>query len=325
MILTKIDYDEQPEEPTYWRIKDVNLGNFNLIVGLNATGKTRLTNVISSLAAIIMRRRRTNGHWNLEFYLDGENPVKYRYELVIKNQVVEKETLRENRKVLLQRTRDKGTILSKRTGKNVQISPPERELMFHVRRDIVEFPFFEHFFAWAESCIYYTFSGIRPNEIGPNPEMIANNLVGVPKLIIEANQQRRDRILEDFRQIGYPIDRIGTTQFADIKIITVKESDLNCETIQVKMSAGMYRVLSLIAIIEQWLESGGVGTFIIDDIGEGLDYKRSSKLVELLRSKMQGADRQFIITSNNRFLINSVDIRDINFLNRKGHVASKLE
>ena len=70
----------------------------------------------------------------------------------------------------------------------------------------------------------------------------------------------------------------------------------------------MYRVLTLIAIIENWLESGGVGPDIINDIGERLDYKRSSKLIELLDSKMRGAHRQAVVTSNNRFLINSVDI-----------------
>ena len=46
MILVKVDYDQNLSEPNYWKIGDVDLGNFNLIVGLNATGKTRLTRII---------------------------------------------------------------------------------------------------------------------------------------------------------------------------------------------------------------------------------------------------------------------------------------
>jgi len=41
MILVQVDYNEHLSGPDYWKIGDVDLGNFNLIVGSNATGKTR--------------------------------------------------------------------------------------------------------------------------------------------------------------------------------------------------------------------------------------------------------------------------------------------
>jgi len=72
--------------------------------------------------------------------------------------------------------------------------------------------------------------------MGVNPEQRAQNPASVPKLLMQVKEQARKRIVRDFCHIGYPIDKIGIAQFANRRIITVKESDLNCETDQVNMS-----------------------------------------------------------------------------------------
>jgi len=64
MILKKINFYQNKGKPNYWKIKGVNLEQANLVVGLNATGKTRLMNVIINLAKIISRKTRIlNGNW----------------------------------------------------------------------------------------------------------------------------------------------------------------------------------------------------------------------------------------------------------------------
>jgi hypothetical protein len=60
---------------------------------------------------------------------------------------------------------------------------------------------------------------------------------------------------------------------------------------------------------------------IINDLGEGLDFDRSAKLTKLLFEKTIDSNLQVIITSNDRFLINNVDMRNINYLERIGHVV----
>lgn len=57
MILTKIDFYENKENGNYWEIKDVNLDMFNLIIGLNATGKTRLVNAIARFARTLTGKK----------------------------------------------------------------------------------------------------------------------------------------------------------------------------------------------------------------------------------------------------------------------------
>lgn len=53
MILRSLRYSQHENTPNEWNIDSFNLGQINLIVGRNATGKTRTLNVIASLANLI--------------------------------------------------------------------------------------------------------------------------------------------------------------------------------------------------------------------------------------------------------------------------------
>ena len=62
---------------------------------------------------------------------------------------------------------------------------------------------------------------------------------------------------------------------------------------------------------------------LVDDLGEGLDFSRSSKLASLVFKKVQNTDIQLIVTTNDRFLMNSVDLKCWNIFERRGkHVTS---
>jgi hypothetical protein len=85
------------------------------------------------------------------------------------------------------------------------------------------------------------------------------------------------------------------------------------------MSQGMYRAIALLIIVEKFIANIENCTILIDDLGEGLDFERSKKLTKLLFEKTKDRNMQLIIASNDRFLINTVDIKKINFLERTGH------
>ena len=56
MILKKVEYYENKGQNKYWYIKDVSLSQVNMIIGLNAVGKTRLINIISNFAKILQKK-----------------------------------------------------------------------------------------------------------------------------------------------------------------------------------------------------------------------------------------------------------------------------
>jgi predicted ATPase len=53
MILKTIGYSEFEDMPNIWSLKKVSLEKVNLLVGKNATGKTRTITMMSGLANIL--------------------------------------------------------------------------------------------------------------------------------------------------------------------------------------------------------------------------------------------------------------------------------
>jgi len=137
----------------------------------------------------------------------------------------------------------------------------------------------------------------------------------------------RKSIIEDFTYIGYPINKVSVKSTLvsgipnPVLMTSVQENDLECEIEQPTMSQGMYRAFSMIIILNYILNQQKKCTIVIDDIGEGLDFERSSALTKLLIKKLEGTEIQMIMTSNDRFLINTVPLRYLNVLERKSHVV----
>jgi predicted ATP-dependent endonuclease of OLD family len=328
MYLSKTHYYEHKERDNYWEMKDINFGKFNLIVGQNATGKTRLMNVISNFAKIITKRLKIDGNFEFEFSNSETNQIIYKYILHIENKVVRHEELRSSERQLLRRDIGNGVIYSETERRLIPFNPPDDEITLNVRRDKKEYPFLEELINWAENFHGYSFSGISANILSVlrDPKELLERLENIPYLLDEAisNSYLTSQIIQDFNSVGYLVESIGIQKFdvENIKMALIKERDLNCPTIQNSMSQGMYRALAIIVILESLLAKRKQGTIAIDDLGEGLDYERSSKLMQLIEEKTEDSQLQLIITSNDRFLINKVNLKSINFLKRNGHIVS---
>lgn len=331
MILKKINYMQHKGDQKYWKISNVNLERINLIIGFNATGKTRLMNIILNLAKIISRKTGyLDGHWELEFLNTLKNEI-YNYRLDIKNKNIREENISINGEIFLQRAGENGEIFFNSKNKLLPYSPPKEELTLHVRRDKKEHPFLEELYDWGKSFYGYTFSNIDPRQVlipkNDIQEVMLENLSAVPYLLVEAlkNPKIEKKLIDDFSNIGYSIQTISVLKkdvagiSLGLPLVEVQENDLMCSIDQREMSQGMFRALSLIIIVEHILNKKKYCTIAIDDLGEGLDYERSSKLIKLLFKKLHSSKIQLIVTSNDRFLINAVDKKYLNILERKGH------
>ena len=125
-------------------------------------------------------------------------------------------------------------------------------------------------------------------------------------------------------KIGYKLSEIGTQvpSFVNPDILSanspnnlpqflylyIKEEDLKSVTEQSEMSQGMFRALSLFIQINYSLLAIQPSCIIIDDIGEGLDYQRSSSLIKILIEKAKTGLVQLIMTTNDQFIMNGVPI-----------------
>jgi hypothetical protein len=60
---------------------------------------------------------------------------------------------------------------------------------------------------------------------------------------------------------------------------------------------------------------------LIDDIGEGLDYNRSTALVKLLVDKAKETPFQLIMATNDRFVMNNVPLEYWSVIQRIGNIS----
>ena len=92
MKLSAISYSEHAGDPREWKLDRLVLGDINLLVGKNATGKTRTLNIVNGLSNLLSGQRRelTQGDWKTEFFHDNSG---FHYKLKIKDLAVVSEQL----------------------------------------------------------------------------------------------------------------------------------------------------------------------------------------------------------------------------------------
>lgn len=333
MQLARVNYNEfqNNSRNNYWELKDLILGKLNLIVGKNAIGKTRTINIIHNLAQIINSQANfKDGSWQLEFV--GKNDEKLNYELTLIEGKVTHEKLDFNGKEKLLRNKGKTLIVSETQGKKIEIEPPDDKLVMLVRRDKKEHPFFEYLYEWAANTLGYRFGKFDPQSvtIPGDPKVLLHSLDAVPSVFEKLSESSIKQVIKNFNSIGYELEdaKLGPAAnlHFNLKLIFLKEKGVKYPIRQTDTSSGMFRAFALLVVFQYLLDEkkNNSSTVLVDDFGEGLDYDRSTRLAELIFAKMNKSNIQFITTSNDRFLMNSVDIKNWNILNREGNNVSAL-
>jgi len=337
MRLKSLEYTEHQGEPEEWTLDGLTLGDVNLLVGKNASGKSRILNVIHNLArGITGKRQLHNGHFTLIFEGDGKES---KYELNIRDKEIVSERFTVDNDAKLERGEGgEGTIFAVKEGKPVEFQTPEDQLAVVARRDTIQHPFFEPLYEWAGSLYHYAFGTSLGREsltffVDGGPVADAKDSSHVVAIFRRGMEDFGDNfenaVREDFSAIGYPIDEIGLVAPRGIKVlrsfageptvIFVKESDLPAKTYQHSMSQGMFRALSIIVQINYSVLADTPSCFLVDDIGEGLDFDRSCALIDFLMKKAEGSSVQLVMATNDRFTMNRVPLEDWSVIHRQGN------
>ena len=334
MILKKVSYVEFQDSPQEWRLDELELGQSNLLVGKNASGKTRALNVISGLARYLsgLSPISVSGSYVCEFHR-GNDVYKYSFDTL--DQKVTAETLSYNDNSVIERGAEgKGTIWADKLGLNLEFQSPTESLTAAIRRDAIQHPFLEPLYEWASTLRHYTFgtplgketmAHLAKNAL-PVDAREQNTVVG---LFLRAKKEYPEvfikRLIGDFSRVGYDINSIDvgapvSIQFIglpmDLVGLNVQETALPGVTDQFSMSQGMFRALSLLIHMNYCQLSNTGSTVLIDDIGEGLDFDRSCRLIELLREKALGSAIQLVMSTNDRFVMNQVPLDEWSVLQR---------
>lgn len=338
MYLSELRFSEYLNRSREWVTSPISFENVNLIVGKNASGKTRLLNVISGLAQILTR---TNtklfevGIYEATFR-SAENEYKYKLELA--DYKVKMEQLVVNGVVKLDRTEESGGfIYNESEKKDMQFKSPADQVVAANRRDALQHPFFDELFDWANSVRHYKFGtafgqttlkSIQQRELEGITEEITNSDLLIDLFMqgdSKFGKKFRKAIIADMNTLGYDCTDVKVMNIDkflrnknQILSLAVQEKSLQTPTIQITMSQGMYRALALLIHINFMQMRNMRACVLLDDIGEGLDYGRASSLVMLMIERANQQRFQLIMTTNDRFVMNGVDLKYWSILLREG-------
>jgi hypothetical protein len=134
------------------------------------------------------------------------------------------------------------------------------------------------------------------------------------------------------RRLGYDLESFALKPLAGVSLpiptsfapkgaaqtLVVREKGVHTEIPQFAMSSGMIRALASLVFLHVSRLLKKRDCLIIDDIGEGLDFDRSTKLIKIFIEEAQRGFIQLIMTTNDRFVMNSVPLENWSIMQRDG-------
>ena len=340
MKIKSISYSQYDESSRKWSLSDLTLNSVNLVVRRNASGKTKILNLVNSLARLLAGETKlvyVSGNWDVAFEHEGK---LLRYVLQYDDAKVKNEQfVFDGKEYLFRGEGGFGKLFAMKQGALVEFQAPEDELAAVVRRDSLQHPFFEPLHEWGKSVLHFSFGRALGKD---NFAVIAKNALqevnpkdteAVVAIYRKAESEFTDEfkrmVKDDMASLDYEIEDVGTKSPVSIVINTpfagqlvglyVKEKTLPDITDQFEMSQGMFRVLSLIVQLNYAVLSQKPRCILIDDVGEGLDFERACALIDtLMRKAKEFPVVQLIMATNDRFVMNRVPLSTWSVLHRDG-------
>lgn len=342
MSLKSLKYYEFEGDARQWCVEKIDFENVNLLVGKNSTGKSRILSVLNAFCSLISGRHRrpfNSGCFEVEIELDGDL-----YSCVIEfvNGHVFRELLTVNGEVRLERDKNgDGSLHYSVEDKNIRFQISNESIAIQNKNDQLQHPFIHKLFDWAERSALYNFGSdfgkshlmaLQNYEfmasMGSQIECDVDNVVGVyTSAYTNFGDDFDAAVIRDMRLLGYDLEKVCADHVVGLPnmsaplvgLFTV-ERDLNgLRNSQLNMSQGMFRALALVIHLNVADFSNKKRLILIDDIGEGLDYERATKIIDLVIDKAEKNGSQVVMTSNDRFVMNRVPLDYWGILVRKGH------
>ena len=312
MFLSKLTYRDAD-----WEIGPIHFSQQSLIVGPNASGKSTVLRSIRNFVRIVLGYSKVDSLPDCRYELEFSNDIGIvTYSLHIQGGKIVKELLETSGTVRLVRD-EKGS----RVG-DEPVNVPETTLVLNARRDIVKYPDIEMVLTWVEKMSSFIFSNILSSNSSVSP--FTTSQLDICVMWEKLKDVQKDAVKEWMRDLHYGISAIDIAlNKLGEKSLFVVEDNVKSPVIMGNMSNGMFRVLYLLVYLH-YVASYTSGAVLIDDIGEGLDYFRSSSLGKKLFAFAQEHGVQMIVTSNDSFLVDTVDLSAWVLLKRTGRVVSAI-
>lgn len=322
MILKGLKYIRYIGEPREWSIigKDgdyASFGNINLLVGKNASGKSRTLDVIREIAGLLSgkielkRASNRSEHYDLVF---SQGDCQYRYILDLKNRVITSEILLKDDKTLIDRREG---VFSNEDGQNIPLTQDDTKPLISLS-DENKMPYFKDFMFWGASLKNYLFANhIEKNRLVKDYRNLdKENQIETFDILIHVFYRGKQEfgnafiseIISGMQALEYNISNIcinGTEGYYGL----VVEEEGEYTVTQKDMSQGMFRTLALFILLTYARLSNISVCLLIDDMGEGLDAESSKRMMDIVIQKINNSSIQLFLSTNDRYVMNEIPLR----------------
>lgn len=311
------------KEPSWSILAFKPLHQTNLLVGRNASGKSKTLKAMFYAASYILQNdilfRPDTVEVNLSFNLDVDNDGRIStlsYSFSYANKRVVNESMIYNGEEVIIRNNSVASILEE------SVTPPEDKLIIHVRRDVNFYPLTERLVRWAENVRFVPFGDIGDTIVDHRLVSRISNSQRLFDLYEKLSDDQRKNIIVECQQLGFNIQDIVPFSAEQLRVMTFREEGIIAPIPEFFLSDGMIRTIYLLFYIK-YVESSKVNSMLlIDDLGEGLDYRRSVDLGKKIFDICKNHNVQLFVTSNDSFLMDAVDLEHWNILHRNGNVVN---
>jgi len=313
MILSDFSY----REGTGWQLDKLSLDKLNLIVGLNSVGKSRTMVAIGNVVHFIKGEQQSIvADFSCSMTLHNHHSISYSFE--VQAGVIESEKLSVDGVCKIERDTEVASMYGE------SINPPSNKLVIQARRDTKRYPEVEEIIQWAEQTSVFVFSNITTSPNSLSPYTISSEPL-LPVMYEKLPASLQELLIDCLRKMNYQINRLEVNELpSGSKMLLIYEEGVTMPMRPFELSNGMFRVICSLLYMMYCSTLSSARCLIIDDIGEGLDYMRSTMLGKMVFRFCEENDIQLIATSNDSFLMDVVDLRYWNILLRRGGNVSSL-
>lgn len=291
-----------------WLLKPIPFNKQTLVVGENATGKTKMqTSLFRAINVILMKPMETTmeNSFMATFVFSTSLGNELHYVMSVSdNKIVREQLYYKNDEILASRDENHCSFYGEQN-----ISLPEQMSVLQAKTDLVKYPEAASIIEWANSSRKISFSKLHPGQ--------GFETLSIEEMYKTLSIEEIYKIKDILNELGYHVQDIKRLNLEDkIQFVYLKEIGVEKKIYATEMSNGLYRVLYILFYMF-FVSKRDVRFITIDDLGEGLDYSRSTKLGKILFEFCNEQDIQLIASSNDSFLMDSVELENWLILSRK--------
>ena len=296
-----------------WHLKAIKLNQQTLVVGENATGKTKMQAALFRVIDTILMKPVAP---TLEkvfvaafSFLTSSGKNLYYTISVVDGKIASESLFYDEKDKLAERENGKCSFYGEQN-----IVLPEKMSVLQAKTDLNKYPEAASVIEWANTSRRISFSSLHPT-------MVEKTLT-IEDMYKSLEVSEISKIVDFLNELDYHFQKFKLYDLGEnMQFAYLKEQGVSKEIFAMDMSNGLYRVLYILLYMF-YVSKQNVKFITIDDLGEGLDYNRSTKLGKIMFDFCKEHDIQLIASSNDNFLMDTVELNDWLILCREGSEVS---